>query len=142
MINEKIGTEVALAEFFRICENWDLDYDVTEMKDGDAEGFENLQRKLVKAIRTGHLTVDDEGTPTFRMKYAAEAGFEELEALTFKIPAASAVATWDRFKDGQNVAKLNSYLGNMTKQPPAVFIKMDSRDWMVCQALAQIFLGS
>lgn len=141
-MTEKIGQEMALAEFYRICEFWDIDYDTNAMKDEDAAGFETLQAKLIKRLRSGHLTVADDGTPTYRLKFAEAAGFEALESLTFKIPNGSAMASWDRFKEGQNVAKLNSYMGNMTGQSPAVFIKMDQRDWSVCQALATIFLAS
>ncbi len=141
-MTDKINEEMALVEFNRWCEAWDIDCDTDGMKEKELENFEDLSRKLGRMIRLGRLTVGDDGDPTYHLKYAGEAGFETLEALTFRIPDGSAMATWDKFKPNQSVGKLNSYLGNMTKQSPQVFIKMDNRDLLVCQAVVTLFLAS
>lgn len=140
MAGEKMGQDVADAEFDRFAAAWDLDTDVATMNEEDRDGFESLKRRLTRAVIAGRLVVGDDGND---LNYALGfSSFESLTTIRFQPPGGEAVLVWDKYKDRQNIHKLNAFLGSMTGENPAVFTKMDGRDLKVCQSVAQLFLGS
>ncbi len=138
MKENKVAPKVAEAEFDRFAEAWDLDSDTASMEEEDRQGFEALKRRLIRKIESGHLTVDGEGM----ISYMLIEPQGDTASLTFKRPTGHALVVWDRFKDRQQIHKLNAFMGSMTGQAPALFAEMDGRDLKVCQAVAQLFLGS
>jgi hypothetical protein len=136
---EKVALEVCEAEFERFAEAWDLDTDVATMEEEDRDSFRTVKRRITRAIGNGSATVNDDGSLTYAFRFSS---IEGTESLTFRVPSGNAILQWDRYKERQSIHKLNSFLGNMTSSSPAIFAKIDGRDIKVCQAVAQLFLGS
>jgi hypothetical protein len=139
MGESKVAKEVAEEEFNRFAEAWDLDSDVSTMEEEDRQSFEVVKRRVVRKIESGHLTVDEAGTPTYRPMAPT---LDSAAEIVFTLPTGQALIQWDKFKDRQQIHKLNAFMGSMTGQPPVLFAKMDGRDLKVCQSIAQLFLGS
>jgi len=135
----KIGKEPAEADFARLCDTWDIDTDTEEMDGDDRDSFAKLKRQIVRKIRTGQLTVDAEGeTATLELEWSKKV---QTNKITFQTPEGDAYATFDIYKDRQNVAKMHSLMGSMTGQGPDFFVKLNARDLKVCQNLVNLFLG-
>jgi len=141
-MSEKIAVEVAESEFQRFADEWCLDDDTASMEEEDRQSFDGLRRRLVRSIVDGSLVVngaEDGTTLTYQLERSE---FESLAEITFKVPKGDAVLSWDKFKDRQSIHKLNAFMGAMVNQNPMIFSRMDARDLKVCQAVAQLFLGS
>lgn len=140
-----VDKETAQVEFDRWADSWDIDTDTDEMTEDDAMAFGVAAGSLVRAIRRGILTIDEDGTPTYTPRYANTEGSGasgDAEALEFKVPKGDAALAFDRHKDSQNVHKLNSYMARMIGKEAKFFARMDERDSKVCRAIALLFLGS
>lgn len=132
-----VAEEVAQEDFERLVELWDIN---TEgMDEDDTKSFDKLQRTMVKAICKGAARVTEEATVEYDIQYPTEGA---LTSLTFKVPKGNAFVGMDRFKDRQNIAKFNSFMGAMTGKAPAVFNGMDGRDVKFCQAVTLLFMAS
>lgn len=134
-----VDEETAIIEFDRFIEIWEIDGDTAAMDEESREGFEDHKRKLVRGIMRGAILIDGEGLVTIRLKHTTQL---ELESITLKIPTGEALLRWDKYKDRQNVHKLNALLGAMCGQPPVIFAKMDARDLKPAMAVATLFLAS
>ena len=66
----------------------------------------------------------------------------DTHSVTFHMPTGNSLLTWDKYKERQQMHKLNAFMGSVTKVAPAIYSKMDGRDLKVCQAVAQLFLAS
>lgn len=134
MPDQRVATEVAVAEFERFLESMDLDADTSKMDADDLKSFDEAKRKLVRAIERGHLVVDDAGRPI----YTPQDGGAPI---TFHEPTGASFMATDGKKKGYDVAKMNAMLGDVTKQPPVMFAKMAGRDYKICQTILVLFLG-
>lgn len=134
-----VALEVAEADFERFVEAWDIDAETSTMEEEDRDEFAKLKRRFVNAVSAGAITISDVGDPTVSLRYSA---FESITELSFKVPGGAALLALDKYKEKQGVHKLHAYIGGMTGESPAIFGKMDGRDIKVCQAIAQLFLGS
>jgi hypothetical protein len=135
-----VNETTAVIDFARFAKAWRLDYHVETMKEEDADSFEALKRKLMNAILDGSLGVSGDGVMlTYTIQFPLENGETELE---MRPPTGEALVMFDRLKDRQNIAKLNSYMASMCKTNPAIFVRMDGRDLKIFQAVATIFLAS
>ena len=129
-----------LSHFDRFAETWRLDSDTASMNEESRDSFEDLRRKIMRAIQAGQLTVDDTGdTLTYTLGFPKTDGIAEL---TIRVPMGAALIAWDKFKERQAIHRLNSYMASMCRTNPAVFSAMDQRDLKIVQAVAQLFLGS
>lgn len=137
-MGEKIAQEPAEVEFERFAELWDL-AKPDLMSEEDRTSFNERRVTLVTKIMDGRITIDDEGALTFTPRFTQ---IESIEALVFNVPGGNAYGNWDKFKERQSVAKLNSFMGSMTGQPPAIFAKFDTRDLKICHAITTLFLAS
>ncbi len=134
----KISREMAEQEFDRFCDLWDIDSDTDSMSVEDLDSFEAPKRRLVRAIEKGQASINEEGHVLFKL-LAPTAVVSEL---TFKVPSGQAYMTMDKYKDRQNMHKLQAFMGSMTSQSPSVFSGMDGRDVKFCQGVALLFMGS
>ena len=134
-----IDMETAVSEFDRFAAAWRLDSDVDSMEEEDRQSFEGQKRKLVAELMAGRLSVTDTGELDY---VAARPNIDSAATIHFNFPTGAAMVAWDKFKDRQNMGKMNAWLGSVTKQPPVVFATMDGADLKVCQAVAVLFLAS
>lgn len=130
-----VAVEVAEHEFARFMESMDLDANTSRMDAEDLKEFEALKYKVVRSIMRGHLTVDDKGQPVFTPQLG------ETGPITFYEPTGATFVAADGKKKGHDFEKMLAIMGNMTRTNPGVFSKLVGRDFKVCQALVQLFLG-
>lgn len=134
-----VDEETAAAEFKRFIELWDIDGDTDAMDEDSRDGFEDHRRKLVRGIRAGRIAIDDEGAVVIQLRHSSQL---ELTEIKLCVPTGNALLTWDKYKERQQVHKLNAFLASMSGQNPATFAKMDARDLKPAMAVATLFLAS
>lgn len=140
MSEEKVALEAAELDFERFAKEFDLDTNIKNMSEEDAESFEGQKGKIVRAIMSGHAVVDDQGNIIYTLKRPKEDG--ALKELTFKVPDGDVFSVMDKHKEGKNVHKMNSALAVITKQTPQTFVNMNAIDVKFTQAVASLFLAS
>jgi hypothetical protein len=135
-----VAPEVAEIEFARFVRAWRIDADMEGLDDEDVKSFNNTKRRVVCAIQSGILRVDDTGEELlFIPEFPAVAGIDELK---MRPPTGAALTKWDKFKEKEQVKKINATMGDICKCNPAIFSKMDMRDLKVVQAVCTLFLVS
>ncbi len=139
MATDTLSPEVAAQEFDRFVELWDIDGEVESMDEDSRDGFEDHKRRLCRGLRRGTITLDEEGSVTIQLRWPT---LESITEVVCKPPGGGAMLAWDKYKDRQQVHKLNAFLGSMTGQSPAIFARMDGRDLKSVQAIALLFLAS
>ena len=101
-VSEGVAEGVAEADFQRFLDGADLDFDIDSMDEEDRTNAEKNKRRLIKAIVQGHLTIAENGTPTFT-PYSKESKF--LESMTFKAPCGADFMSMDNTKARKTIAK-------------------------------------
>lgn len=132
-----VAREVAEAEFERFGEMMELDFDTNAMDDEDRRGFEQHRRRLVAAIMSGALTIDEKGQPEFTPRRSGE--WEGV--ITFYEPDGAAYLAMDRQKKNQDMHKFYAVMAAMTKQNAGVLAKLKGSDAKLCQAVVALFLA-
>lgn len=135
---EKIERAAAEQEFERFANIWDIDSDMGHMDGEDKESFNQQKSRIVRAIRGGHVAIDESGSLCYTLKHPKG----DTPEITFNVPTGDAYVSMDGYKDRQGIHKLNAFLGSMTGQPPKFFARMDARDIKFCQAVVILFLAS
>ena len=97
-----IAPEVAEVEFNRFIKEWDIDDDLAAMSMEDSSAFEAHKARIVKEIRAGSATIDEEGNVSYALKYPKEGG--SITELTFKV-ARGNKAVMDNYKDRETIHK-------------------------------------
>jgi hypothetical protein len=132
----KVAREVCEAEFTRFADAMGLDLDQSHMDDDDKKSFREMQHRVFRAMERGLLVIDEKGQAVYRPEIDDGQG-----PLTFREPTGATFLSMDMKKAGHDQAKMMTFLGDITGQPPARFAKMMGRDLKVCQALLMLFLG-
>lgn len=142
---DAIPEELALAEFDRLVSEdcWDLEVDVKKMASAEEKAtFEDLRKKIVRAIRRGDAVVDfDAASITYTFRHQPEK-LERITSFTLSVPKASVLAGFDRFPPGSLMAKQLAFLGAMCGQDGKIFNQLDFRDMKFFMAVANLFLNS
>lgn len=133
--HETIAADVAEHEFMRFVEAMDLDVDPTGWDDEDKRSFEEAKRKLVSALRSGKLVIDEHGQPVFTPSQPP------TDPITFYEPTGATLMAMDQKKKNHDVAKMYAAMADMTRQPMTRFSKMVNRDVKICTAIASLFFG-
>ena len=134
-MTNKVEREVAEAEFDRFAELMDIEVDTADMDEEDKKGFLEQRERIVKAVMSGALHVNESGEPVFTPTRTADA-----TALTFHEPTGATLMAMDRKKRTEDVGKLFTTMADMTKQPAHAFSKMKMSDLKVCMAITTLFL--
>lgn len=132
----KIAKEVAEQEFERFADAMDLDVDTSTMDDDDRKGFEQQKGRIVSAICSGSLVINDNGEPVFTPQRSKDAG-----PITFQEPDGAALMAMDRKKKSEDIGKLYATMGAMTGTNAKTFSGMKMADLKVCMAITTLFLG-
>lgn len=135
-MNDKVAKEVAEEEFNRFVECMDLDVDPADMDEDDRKGFVHQKDRVIAAIQSGALVINDKGEPTYTPQRTNDA-----EPITFYEPTGTSLMAMDRKKKTEDIGKLYAAMGDMTKTHANVFSKMKMADLKVCMAITTLFLG-
>lgn len=127
----KVANEVALEEFERMSQAYDLDLDP------DNEALKQLKDGIVECIEKGQVTIDEKGYPTVHLKYPVG----EITKVTFKeLTSEALVAVGDK-KSTNTVTQDWKALADMTGAPFTLFQKMRLKpDFRICQKFILLFL--
>lgn len=137
----KVDAHTAEQEFNRFAVAWEIDNNLDGMSNEDRAGFDTQKSRIVRAIMSGHLSVDESGDElTYKLKKGDR--FDNLGELKFEMPSGDAYTAMDQHKEHHYNTKINAFLARMTKQSPKTFANMHALDRKVCEAIAALFLGS
>lgn len=126
-----LDKESAEAEFLRMCEEVGIDLDADDAE--DADDLDKLKGKIVKAIEKGLLTIGESGLPTYTT-------IKNNDALAFKEPTGATLLSMDKVKDGHDMRKTYTVLGEITNGNFAPS-KCNMRDIKVLTAIMTLFLA-
>ena len=133
----KIALEVAEQEFNRFASAMDLDINTEGMSADEKRDFTVQRDRLVKAVQSGALVVNDDGEPVFTPQRAGD----DVKPITFHEPTGASYLAMDRKKVGEDMAKLFSTMADVTKTSSGIFSKMKNSDLKVCMAIITLFLA-
>jgi len=131
-----IAPEVAEAEFNRFCVANELDVDESAMDREDRKGFTQTKRKIILAMLSGSLIINDDGMPEYTPQRS-----KNKTPVIFREPTGAAMMAMDRSKKDEDVRKMFGTLGEMTGTDSKIFSLMHVRDLQVLLALATLFLA-
>lgn len=135
-MTDKIAKEVAEQEFNRFVESMDLDVDPADMDEDDLTEFTKQKSRVMSAIQSGALVINDDGEPVFTPQRTNDA-----TAITFHEPTGASLMAMDRKKKTEDIGKLYAAMGDITKTHSNIFSKMKMSDLKVCMAITTLFLG-
>jgi len=135
-MTDLIAKEVAEQEFDRFVDLMDLDVDTDGMDEDDKKSFTQQKDKLISAIQTGALVVEDTGEPVFTPQRT-----EGATPIKFYEPTGASLMAMDRKKKTEDIGKLYAAMGDMTKTNAGLFSKMRMPDLKICMAITTLFLG-
>tara|TARA_R110000744_G_scaffold333450_1_gene438839 strand:+ start:108 stop:515 length:408 start_codon:yes stop_codon:yes gene_type:complete len=135
-MTDKIAKEVAEQEFTRFAESMDLDINPAGMDAEDKKGFDQQKDRIISAIQSGSLVINDSGEPVFTPQRTKDA-----DAITFHEPTGASLMAMDRKKKTEDIGKLYASMGEITRTHASTFSKMKMPDLKVCMAITTLFLG-
>lgn len=135
-MKDRVSKDVAEQEFDRFVEVMDLDIDPADMDEDDKKGYQQQRERVVSAIQSGALVINDNGEPVFTPQRT-----KDIEPLTFHEPTGASLMAMDRRKKSEDVGKMYALMGEITKTHASNFAKMKMGDLKVCQAVTTLFLG-
>ena len=135
MSEDKITAEMADKEFERFAEAWDLDLDASNMTEEDEKSLADAKRPIVRGIMRGDIRVVDSGDLDIELRFGKSAG----ETVDLRIDRADMLAM-DKYKDRQNVHKLNAYVASLCGKSAKFYGTLDPRDQKRLRAPVMLFL--
>lgn len=136
MSDDKIDLVVAASEFERFADAMGLVFDVSGFNPEEKQDFEKARNMLIQNIVAGHLVIDSEGEAEYTPRRTSGA-----QAIHFYEATGAALKAMDRRGKSEDIGKFFATLGEITKQPPAVFSKLKMADLNVCMSVAILFLA-
>jgi hypothetical protein len=137
MSSEKpaVSKDLAEAEFARFCAKMGLDTDPEGMDADDLKGFNNSKRRVIAAMMTGSLIIEENGEPVFTPQIG------DTSPITFSSPNGASLMAMDLVKKDHDTEKTFATLADITGQTKKRYAQMDNRDLKVCLAVMLLFLG-
>ena len=132
-----IAAEVAEQEFDRFLELMDVDLDLAVMDAEDRTAAEKIRRLIVKQIVAGHLTVGDDGEPTYT-PWRAKSTYKE--PITFRERDGGTLTAQDGKKKNAEGAKTYAMMGSLTGLHPGTFSKLKGTDIKVYKSIYTLLM--
>jgi hypothetical protein len=131
-----VAPEVAAGEFDDIVEAFDLLVEPEAMDAEDRTAFDNLRRRLTRAIVRGWVTVDtDAPSVTFTPQRS-----KRTDPLVFRERTGAALMAMDGKKKNSEMAKTYAIMGNMCGVNPAVFASLTGEDGKVAECIFRLLM--
>ena len=137
MGTDKVAADVATEEFNRFVGSMDLDLDESGMDAEDLTAFNKQKNRILRAIRSGALVVNDEGEAVYTPSNPRS---KHQEAITFHERTGASLMAMDGKKKGHDVAKTYAILADMCKVHPSVFAGLVGTDVKVCEAIFALLM--
>ena len=129
---QKISTEVALKEFDRWADEMDLDFDPTDMDEKDLAQFNKQKRRIVAAIESGALVVNDSGEAVYTPQNPKT---PYKESITFHERTGASLMAMDGKGKNQDMAKTYAMMADIAGVNAKVFAGMVGIDAKTCEAI-------
>lgn len=133
MTTQKMPKEVAVTEFERWAETFEISTDTGDMDKDSKADFEAFKAKFVKRTQSGALKVDDDGVIEFTPRGADS-------AVRFPEPTGALLSA--RQDKDNDVQALRRVLAQWTGTPSARFAEMPLADFNFCAGLFSFFGAS
>lgn len=130
----KVDAETAEQEFDRFLEAMDIFVEESTMSDDDKSGFSDAKERVLRAIRNGHLVINDNGEAVYTPHRV-----EDHEPLVFHERTGATMMQTDR-KKGE-VAKGYIAMGEMCRVESKVFAKLKGADIKTCEAIFVLLMA-
>lgn len=130
---EKVAPDVAKHEFHRFLEKMDIDVDPTGWDDEDKRSFAEAERRVVGAIVSGRLAIDESGCPVFSPGKG--------DPITFYEPTGATLMAMDQKKRGHDNGKMMAAMADMTRESIKRYAAMPHRDLKLCLSIVALFMG-
>lgn len=129
---EKISTEVAHLEFDRWADEMDLDLNEDDMDEKDLAQFKKQKRRIVSAIESGALVVNDAGEAVYTPQNPKTS---YKEAITFHERTGASLMAMDGKGKNQDMAKTYAMMADIAGVNAKVFAGMVGIDAKTCEAI-------
>lgn len=134
----KIEKSVAIEEFNRFCEDWEIDNETADMSEEEKIDFDGQKAKIVNAICMHRLTFDGS---VFKYIISEKSEKKAGQEVTIERPKGSALMEMDRYKERQGVHKTYAVLAAMTKKESSFFSSLDGIDIRPFLGIVSLFLA-
>jgi hypothetical protein len=135
--DDKIAGDVAEVEFERFADAMDLDLSTDGMDAEDLTAFTKTRNRVVRAIRLGHLVINDQGEAVYT---PWRPGSKHKEPITFHERTGASLMAMDSRKRGQDAAKTYAVMADMCRVPQSVFAHLAGTDIKVCEAVFSLLM--
>lgn len=124
----EVEKEAALAEFERLAAAADVDIDVTNMSEEDAEDVSEVKSLLTSAIERGVLSVDDKGQAILAVS--------EGNPITFRVPKGSDLMIMANASDTKRMTAMVQFVCAITGQDSRRIGSLRKKEWKLALRLA------
>ena len=132
----RVCEDMAERDFNRFGETMDLDFDKKHMDAEDKQGFDDMKRRIVEALKRGSLVINDNGCPEFTPTMEPDA-----KPIVFNEPTGAALKATDTKKKDHDVEKTLAFAAAITGENQSRFDAMKQRDLKVVLAITGLYLG-
>ena len=133
----KVEKTAALNEFNRFVDLMDLDLDPAHMDGEDLTAFDKQKRRIVRAIESGTLVVNDSGEAIYT---PINPRSKHKDSITFHERTGASLMAMDGKKKNHDVAKTYAVMAEMCKIHQSVFAGLAGGDIKVCEALFALLM--
>ena len=130
----KVETEVAVAEFERWADVFEIDISTDAFDPEELKAFDGFKAKFIKRIETGALTVDEDGVIEFSPRGDGD------DPLRFDEPTGALLSA--RQKNDTDIQAARRVLAAWAGVPAKRFADMKLRDFNFCSELLAFFGSS
>lgn len=135
----KVAKKQAEMEFESWAEAWDIETDVSDFDEDDLEQFQNLKKKIIRALQQGRACfIEDYSKIQFNLRFPRE----NLSQIVLEMPEGDALTSTDKYKPHEQMKKQSAFIARMAGQPPSVITKLKVADLKFLQAVTALFLAS
>jgi len=132
-----VSEDVAQVEFDRFVEYNDLDLDESDLDQEDATQLKKCKDKIIKAIRRGHLVINEKGIPIYTPYHEAS---KPTDPLTFHPRTGSGLMAADGKKKNHEMASMYAVLGEICKVHPKIFAGLAGPDIKLCESMFTLLM--
>lgn len=130
----KVATEVAEAEFLRLCEANRVDTDTSELTEEERRDWEGLKGDIVKDIRRGTLIVGEDGKPTYTPPGSSK-------GYTFHPATGATLMALESYGSGKNISNLVAAMAEVTRTADrGEFSRLPAKDFQACSRIMRLFI--
>lgn len=130
----KVCLDVAQAEFDRLAEQMDWEFDSDNSDDETSKV--SLMNRVVKLIMRGKATINDNCEISYIPKRS-----DCVESLTFHEPLASELSLHAKYDKASEATRILMIISNITGTPPVILNKMKATELVEATEIAALFLA-